>query len=236
MSRAFTGPTFGGDKLAKETKQGVDNKTKHIGVAREIEIATKLPRRHAMDLAQLMGEDGIACLSRDRVNFEISVLIAQRYLSWIIDIGFIFIPPVEVSREAARRVSSNGICDADIKRTIDLLKAIFNQLSLDDIETLAQLICKPALKLIWKKTPLFELKTFCLKNQQDWLKQNGIDIPAKDSVSKKSSAIQEPQKKPKQKLPDYCETCRIHVKNLNTHIKEESHKQARSHRYGLAGL
>jgi len=236
MSRAYTGSTFGGVKLTKNTKRFVDNKTKLTGVAREIEIATKLPSSHAIDLAQLMGKDGIDCLSSDRVNFEISVLIAQRYLSWVMDAGFIFTPPMEVSREAARRVSRNGICDADIKRTIDLLKVIFNQLNLDDIEKLAKLICKPVLKLIWKKHPLFELKTFCLKNQQNWLKEKGVDISAKTTVSQKLSTIQAPQKKPKQKTPNYCETCRIHVKNLNTHIKEESHKQARSRRYGLTGL
>lgn len=236
MSRAYTGSTFGGDKLTKKKKRLVDNKTKLTGVAREIEIATKLPSRHATDLAHLMGEDGIKCLSSDRVNFEISVLITQRYLGWIMGIGFIFTPSVEVSREAARRVSSNGVCDADIKRTIDLLKVIFNQLSSEDIEKLAELICKPVLNLIWTKAPLFELKTFCQKNQHNWLKDKGVDISAKTAVSKKPSTIQVPQKKPKHKMPNYCETCRIHVTNLNVHIKEESHKQARSRRYGLTGI
>lgn len=238
MSRAYTSSTFGHNKSPKEVKGLNDAKTKFSGLAREIGILIpNLPSQHATDLAQLMGKDGLDCLKSHQVSFELSVLISRRYLAWVKNVGYTFIPPPEVRRETARRFSDNGVCDEDVKRTIDLIQALFNQLSPKDTNQLASLICKSALKIIWANHPLLPLKTFCLKNQQDWLKDRGVDIAAMTASDKKHPATPILKtKKPKAKILNHCAICNIQVKNIDKHIKEAAHKQARLRRYGLTGL
>lgn len=238
MSRAYTSSTFGHNKSPKEMKKLNDAKTRLSGVAREIAILIpSLPIQHATDLAQLMGKDGVNCLKSHQASFEISVLISRRYQAWLKNVGYPYTPSDEVRREDARRISSNGTCNEDAEKTITLLKAIFNQLSQEDINELAKLVCKQVLKIIWVKHPLLPLKNFCLENHQDWLKSKGVDVAAMTTGMEKSLPTATLKaKKTKAKILNYCEICNVQVKNIDKHIKEVSHKLARLRRYGLTGI
>lgn len=194
-------------RIPKDQKGFIDKKTNASGVFREIILLLPgLSEVIAARLVDLMGEDGLKCLKSNTPSYEISILLYSRYLEFLESNGFTFSPPMDVRRECLRRKAPQGLSQDDIDRASGLLLIIFKNLSKEKIAELANIVTKPALKIIWANNPLFLLKQYCMEHQKKWLIENGVDVAQIGEFLRKKVQIEKPKneldkqnKKPKKK-------------------------------------
>lgn len=183
----------------KDQKRLADKRTKAAGVfGKLMPLLPGLSEVTLAKLVELMGKDGLQCLSSRNPSLEFSVLIYNRYREFLKTNNYNFTTTTDVKREAERRTSKEKLSQEDIKRLSELLVIIFDSFTEEKRLELSKIIAKDVLKIIWAKDALFGLKKYCLENQRDWLNSNGVNTLEMVGAISKNAKKEEVKSTPSQ--------------------------------------